>query len=396
MLTLRIRSLFGALVMAILPFLPAGARIGYGAVGVDDATTLWPGVFEFKFGIDAGADYQLESSRIDVVRSPLSLRYGWKERLEVGLNVPFAFQKSEDRKFEGSGISDVALGLKYQMTKDDGNVPASATELKLGYGAGTALSSDALSFGVFYSVSKSFGDGRSSGHLNLGYTIFMANREDVFMWGLGYERRLYETLRWTVGANSGGQIIPGVRSDIMAELGIVKEINPTLEFALSGGAGVTKESPDWQVRLGLTKEFGNLAGAANSYRHAEWNVPPAPGAAEIIHKGEIAARLGDYPLAISYYREAIAKDSSIPSAWNNMGIALFKAGRTREALEAYENAAKLQESNADIYYNMGLAHYKLGDILSARKAFAKALSFNPEHSSARSNLLALEGRSVSQ
>lgn len=388
---LRARTILPALLIAAAA-LRADARIGYGGVGVDDATTLWPGVFEFKMGVDAGARYKLEGSRLDVIRAPMSLRYGWQERLEFGLGVPFVFQNSADRKFDGSGVSDVSVALKYQMTRDDGNVPASATEVKLGYGSGKTVSSEALSLGVFYSVSKSFEEGQSVGHLNLGYTLFASHRDDVLMWGAAYERRLYETMRWSVGVNSGNQMVPGVKNDIVAELGIAKEINPTLECTLSGGAGINKQGPEWQMRLGLTKEFGEQAGKANAYRHGEWSTPPAPGAAEIIQKGELAERLGDHALAVSYYREAIAKDSTVPSAWNNMGIALYKLGRTREALEAYENAAKLAPTDADIYYNMGLADYKLGDFLAARKAFAKALENKPDHEAARSSLLALEGR----
>lgn len=370
----------------------AHARIGYGVPGLDDPTTLWPGVWEVAFGLEGGSGYRRDKAKIDAIRVPVTITYGWQERLEVGVAVPFAFQNSNDPRFDGSGLGDVSTNLKYQMTREEGNTPSSSTELRLGYGPGDVVASDDFSVGIFYAVAKSFG-ARSAAHLNLGYTIFRGNRDDVFSWGVAYEMSLRDRLRWTAGVTAGNRIVTGVRKDVVAELGLAGEINSSLEYFVSGGAGLTKESPTWLLRLGLKKEFGQLAGEATPHRRGEWNLPPAPVVSEIVNKGEVAARTGDYALAVSYYREAIAKDSSIPSAWNNMGIALFKLGRTGEALEAYEIAAKLDVSNADIYFNMGLAHYKLGDLVAARKAFARALELNPQHSIARSNLLSLEGRS---
>lgn len=370
--------------------LPASARIGYGVPGLDEPTTLWPDVWEVALGIEGGAGYTLGRNEINALRIPVALSYGWRERLELGLDVPFAFQHSDDQSVDGSGLGDVAARLKYQMTRDEGNSPASATEIRLGYGPGDIVASDGFLFGINYSVGKSFW-GHSTGFLNLGYT-FYGGREDIFSWGVGYERRVRDTLRLTAAVNAANRIVTRIRKDIVAELGLSGEVNPTLEYFISGGAGLTKESPDWQMRLGFRKEFGRAAGEATPLKRAEWGRPPEPDAAAIINSGEIAARTGDYALAVSYYREAVAKDPTIASAWNNMGIALFKLGRTREALEAYEKASHLDVSNADIYFNMGLAHYKLGDLLSARRSFARALELNPAHATARSNLMALEGR----
>lgn len=391
----RLARAAAAALLVLVAHAAATARIGYGVASTDDATTLWPETWEVRFGIEAGANYRLEGSDVTAVRVPTQVRYGWRERLEWGFWLPFIYQNSDNNKFDGSGIGDIAVALKYQMTQEEDAYPATATELRLGYGPGTATASDALSVALNYAISKSFGS-RSVGHANLGYTFFTANRQDVLNWGAAYDYRFLDTVRGFIGANSGTQMMPGVRNDIIAELGFTKEAGPSLEYQIAAGIGLNKQSPDWQVRFGVTKEFGRGAGAATAFRRAEWNRPPAPTAAEIVARGEDAARTGDYALAISYYRDAIALDSALPSAWNNMGIAYFKLGRTQDALAAYENAAKLAPSNADIYFNMGLAHYKLGDVYAARRAFATALSHNPDHAQARSNLLSLEGRTGSR
>lgn len=377
--------------LIFLIFINSYARIGLGAPGVDDATVLWTGTWESKIGIDAGSEFNLESSKIDAVRAPISLRYGWKDRLEFGFGIPFAFQKSNNPLFDGSGLSDISMALKYQMTQNEGAYPATATELKIGYGLNNTVSSDAISIGIVYALTKVFSEGRSAGHLNLGYTLFMANRDDVFHWGLSYERRFRDTLRWSIGANSGEQIVPGVRKDIVGFAGLTKEITPTLEISFSGGAGITKESPNWIARLGITKEFGRTGGQATRYRMTEWGEPPAPGAAEIIHRAEAAMSINDYTYAIALYREAISKDSSIPSAWNNMGTAYYKLGRFRDAITNYEEAERLDTKNADIPFNIGLAFYRIGEVQEARKAFARALTIDPNHTLARSNLMSLGG-----
>lgn len=384
-----------ALFLGVLFVAPAEARIGYGAGSVDDASTLWGQTWELRFGIEAGSGYRLEGSDINAVRVPVQIRYGWRERMEWGVFLPFAYQESDNSRFDGSGTGDLAVAVKYQMTQDEDAYPATATELRLGFGAGASTSSDAFSVALNYTISKNLGS-RGVAHGNLGYTIYTANREDVFNWGAAYDYRLFPSTRAFLGVHSGTQVVPGVRNDIVAELGFTRESGSSLEYQLAAGIGLNANSPDWQVRFGIVKELGRGAGSATPFTRAQWAPPPAPTAAEIVARGEDAARTGDYAVAISFYREALVLDSGLASAWNNMGIAFFKLGRTQEAIESYEKAAQLSPEAADIYFNMGLAHYKLGDLYEARRAFARALELNPDHAQARSNLLSLEGRTGSR
>lgn len=369
---------------------PAAARIGLGSPGVDDATTLWQGVWEARFGLEAGGGYRLSGHDIDLLRVPVSLRWGWRERLELGFELPFVRQNSKFQPLEGGGLSDFAIGLKYQMTRSEGNLPATATEVRIGYGPDRPVGSGTTGFGLLYTVTRVFQEGNSAGHLNLGYIFYSAEIEDLFQWGAAYERRFGEVSRWSLGVNSGGQSVPGLRKNILAEVGLARELSPLMEVALAGGVGVTAASPDWQMRLSLTREFGRAAGAATPHRRTEWSAPPAPGAPQIMRLAALAKSRGEDEDAIRLYREAIEKDPELASAWNNLGVVLFRRRRLHEAVEAYEKAAKIEPQNADIYFNMGLAHYKLGDFLVARRSFARALEINPEHAAARSNLLSFE------
>lgn len=387
----RVRNAIAILIILVTSAGGVSARIGYGAAGVDDASTLWAGVWEVGAGILGGGGYKFEGSKIDLVSVPMSLRYGWKERLEFGFDVPFAYQKSDNPQFEGSGLSDARFGIKYQMSENQRNTPASATELKLGWGPNSTVGSHAFSAGVFYSLSRAFGSGESFGHMNLGYTYYALNRSDVFSWGFAYERRIRDLMRGSLSLHSGSQPMPGLKKDIVLEAGVAQEAGPTMEYTASVGVGVTSAAPDWQLRLGLRKEFGDRAGEATSFRRAEWARPPDPTVAEIIHLGEAAMKNRDYELAVDKYRAAIAADSTQASAWNNLGIALFNLGRAREALEAYQQASRLDPENADVYFNIGLVNYRMGDLIASRRAFARALEINPGHELAKSNLIALEG-----
>lgn len=367
---------------------PVSARIGYGVATVDDASVLWRGVWEVGLGAELGGGYPLNGTKIDLRKVPTSIRYGWKDRLEFGLEVPFAIQRSDDVRYDGSGLSDVKGSIKYQMSENVGGTPASATELIIGNGPNDVVASGALSVGINYSLSRRFGP-RGVGHMNLGYTFFSGNRPDVFKWGAAFEYRLLRKLRGTISAVSGGQEIPGVKNDIVVEGGLAGEVTPTLEYYISGGAGLNSSSPSWQFRLGLKKEFGRDAGVATRYGRAQWARPPAPPPEADVARAEDAMRVGDYSEAIRLYRQALSRDSSIVSAWNNLGNAYFNVGKTQQALKAYEKASTLDPTNADIFFNMGLVYYKHGDLWEARRAFAQAVKLDPNHERAKKNLMLL-------
>ncbi|HMK44911.1 MAG TPA: tetratricopeptide repeat protein [Dissulfurispiraceae bacterium] len=63
----------------------------------------------------------------------------------------------------------------------------------------------------------------------------------------------------------------------------------------------------------------------------------------------------------------------------------LKAGRYKEAIEAYEAFLKEGES-ADVHNNLGLAHFQNGDLDTATKEFEKALTLAPDFAPAHANM----------
>jgi tetratricopeptide (TPR) repeat protein len=66
-------------------------------------------------------------------------------------------------------------------------------------------------------------------------------------------------------------------------------------------------------------------------------------------------------------------------AWNNLGVALGRAGRLDEASEAYRRAIEADVTLAAPHVNLGQIHYHRGDLDRAIGLFQKAVELNPEN-----------------
>src|SRR5581483_5192265 len=83
--------------------------------------------------------------------------------------------------------------------------------------------------------------------------------------------------------------------------------------------------------------------------------PPGPAA---LHKGDQLIQDGDYEGAIGQLKEATQLLGHYPPvvqahAWNLLGLANQDAGHAGPALQAYEQALKLNRNLAAVDYNIG-------------------------------------------
>ncbi|MGH9464133.1 MAG: tetratricopeptide repeat protein, partial [Thermoanaerobaculia bacterium] len=60
-----------------------------------------------------------------------------------------------------------------------------------------------------------------------------------------------------------------------------------------------------------------------------------------VQLGNCALAAAELPAAVTAYRAAVALDAAQPIAWNNLGVALERAGDGAAALTAYRRAAQL-------------------------------------------------------
>ena len=78
-----------------------------------------------------------------------------------------------------------------------------------------------------------------------------------------------------------------------------------------------------------------------------------------------------------------------PGCWmahNNLGGALFQAGRTEEAIEQYEQALQLKPDYAEAHNNMGDALLQTGRVPEAIEQYEQALRIKPDYATAHNNL----------
>jgi len=78
-------------------------------------------------------------------------------------------------------------------------------------------------------------------------------------------------------------------------------------------------------------------------------------------------------------------NESDPVEWNNKGVALYNEGKYDEAIQAYDEAIRLDPEMAMAWYNKGNALYVLGKYDEAIQAYDEAIRLDSEFASAWNN-----------
>jgi tetratricopeptide (TPR) repeat protein len=85
--------------------------------------------------------------------------------------------------------------------------------------------------------------------------------------------------------------------------------------------------------------------------------------------GLLEARRGHYPQAIVLYRKAMALKPAIPGLGLNLGLALFKDGQYKEAIQTFTPLLGLQPPSSPeaqrLTFLIGMSHYGLGEYQAA-------------------------------
>jgi tetratricopeptide (TPR) repeat protein len=89
----------------------------------------------------------------------------------------------------------------------------------------------------------------------------------------------------------------------------------------------------------------------------------------LIHKGMDKVKQGQYPEAIEIFDRVLSTNPKSTYAWNNRGVALFKADRPKEALESYEQSLKIDPENLDALRNKGFVLRSMGRMQEALECY---------------------------
>ena len=91
----------------------------------------------------------------------------------------------------------------------------------------------------------------------------------------------------------------------------------------------------------------------------------------------VALRQPDWAEAVRQARLALDDDPALPHAWNYLGVASYRLGRPREALEAWARAAELAPGDHDLLFNLGTVAAELGETERARPALERFVEQAP-------------------
>jgi tetratricopeptide (TPR) repeat protein len=101
---------------------------------------------------------------------------------------------------------------------------------------------------------------------------------------------------------------------------------------------------------------------------------------------------GETPEAIKHYEQALRIYPDYANVRLDLGIALAQIGRTQEAIEQYELALRLDPDYANAHYNLAIALEHSGRVPEAIQHYEQALRTKPGLTEARDALARLQAR----
>jgi Tfp pilus assembly protein PilF len=100
---------------------------------------------------------------------------------------------------------------------------------------------------------------------------------------------------------------------------------------------------------------------------------------EKCREGDQFLKQQHYSQALQAYEEALRMDQGNFYAWNGKGTALYNQGNYRKALEAYQRATEIDPNNAIVWVSAGLVLNRLQRYQQALVHFERALSIDPDY-----------------
>ncbi len=94
----------------------------------------------------------------------------------------------------------------------------------------------------------------------------------------------------------------------------------------------------------------------------------------------------DWPAMLEHSSRWTKAQPSNSMAWYSLGFAYAKAGQSTKAIEAYQQALRINPEHADAWNNLGNAYGMDGQSANAIEAYQQALRINPEDADAWKNL----------
>lgn len=133
-----------------------------------------------------------------------------------------------------------------------------------------------------------------------------------------------------------------------------------ISLAFSSAQSFPQSNQDTALSL---EQQGKTAEAEQAWKVSSQARPGDP--VPFAHMGLLEARQEHYPQSIAYYRKAMALNPSMPGLRLNLGLALFKDGQYKQAIQIFAPLLKAQPASSPeaqrLTILMGMSYYGLGE-----------------------------------
>lgn len=147
-----------------------------------------------------------------------------------------------------------------------------------------------------------------------------------------------------------------------------------------------------KMRLNLSPEVGRyLVSSEQAFQMGNYNLAlaftdsaefAAPELADVYFmRGRILEKMEQRELASMAYQRVLALDPEYKGAYYNMGLAAFRSGMLREAIEFFSKERAIEETPF-VNLELGKVYAQLGEPDSARAAYEAAIEGDPTNASA--------------
>ena len=88
-------------------------------------------------------------------------------------------------------------------------------------------------------------------------------------------------------------------------------------------------------------------------------------------------------------QQRLLSEAEVAEEYRQSGLASYRAGKYKDAVEAYSRALRLKQDSPTLYHNLGMAYVQLGRYREAIQAFEQTTRLNPNDGAAHSVLGAM-------
>jgi tetratricopeptide (TPR) repeat protein len=106
----------------------------------------------------------------------------------------------------------------------------------------------------------------------------------------------------------------------------------------------------------------------------------------LLARADACVARGAHAEVVEVYQELLKSKPRHLLARNNLGVALWKLGRYREAAEQFRRATGIQSTYADAQFNLGSVLRLTGQVAESELPLRRALKLNPKHVEAQAGL----------